>query len=95
LIDLQLTTPNDVRPGRLKLLDKAVASDIVRNNHSAFAFEAALAYNALGESAKALDWLERSESARSHSFNYLQVDPRIANLRDHPRFRRLAEKLRG
>jgi serine/threonine protein kinase/tetratricopeptide (TPR) repeat protein len=95
LIDLQLTTPNDVRPGRLKLLDKAVASDIVRNNHSAFAFEAALAYNALGESAKALDWLERAESARSHSFNYLQVDPRIANLRDHPRFRRLAEKLRG
>ena len=90
-----MTGPNEDRTARLKLLDEAVASDLVRNNHNAFAFEAALAYNALGGTGKALDWLEKSEAARSHGFNYLEVDPRISNLRDEPRFLKLVAKLRN
>jgi tetratricopeptide (TPR) repeat protein len=95
LIQLQLTEPGEDRTESLKLLDAAVSSDLIRGNHKAFAFEAALAYNALGETAKALDWLEKSEAARSHSFNFLEVDPRIQNLKDEPRFRKLVEKLRS
>jgi tetratricopeptide (TPR) repeat protein len=94
IIEIQVTAPNEDRSAKLKLLEGAVASELVRNNHNAFAFEAALAFNALGETEKALDWLEKSEASRSHNFNYLEVDPRLSNLRDHPRFRKLVEKLR-
>ncbi len=94
LIEIQVTAPDGDRQAKLKLLDDAVASDLVQSNHNGFAFEAALAYNALGETGKALDWLEKSETARSHSFNFLEVDPRIKNLRNEPRFQTLLEKLR-
>ena len=95
VIEIQITAPNEDHGSKLKLLEEAIQSDLVRNNHNAFAFEVALAYNALGETEKALTWLEHSETARSHSFNYLEVDPRIANLRNEPRFKKLIEKLRG
>ncbi len=95
LIDIQLTAPNEDRAAKLKLLEDAVHSDVVQRNHRAFAFEAALAFNALGETERALDWLAKSEAAHGHSFNFLEVDPRIQNLKDEPRFHKLLEKLRG
>jgi tetratricopeptide (TPR) repeat protein len=95
LVDIQLTAPGEDRSEKLKLLDQAVHSDVVERKHRAFAFEAALAYNALGETEKALDWLAKSEAAHGHSFNFLEVDPRIRNLKEEPRFRKLVEKLRG
>ena len=95
LIEIQVTAPNEDRSAKLKLLEEAVRSDLVQKNHKGFAFEAALAYNALGETEKALDWLEKSEAAGAHSFNYLEVDPRIHNLKEHPRFRKLLEKLQN
>ncbi len=94
LIEIQVTAPGEDRAAKLKLLEDAVHSDVVQSNHLSFAFEVALAYNALGESAKAIDWLEKSEAARSHSFNFLEVDPRIQNLKEDPRFRRLLGKLK-
>ncbi|HUR97805.1 MAG TPA: hypothetical protein VMZ26_07000, partial [Pyrinomonadaceae bacterium] len=94
LIQLQLTEPSEDRSEKLKLLEDALRSDQVQQNHTAFAFEAALAYNALGETARALDWLEKSEAAHSHSFNFLEVEPRIQNLKEEPRFKKLLEKLR-
>jgi tetratricopeptide (TPR) repeat protein len=93
LIDIQVTAPNEDRAARLKQLEEAVRSETIQQNQNGFAFEVALAYNALGESEKALDWLEKAEAAHAHSFNYLEVDPRIQNLKDHPRFRKLLEKL--
>ncbi len=94
LIELQLTAPGEVNPEKLKLLERAASSALVRQNHKAYSFEVALAYNALGESSKALDWLERAEASQSHSFNFLEVDPRIQNLKNEPRFRKLLTKLR-
>jgi tetratricopeptide (TPR) repeat protein len=94
IIEIELTAPNEDRPSKIRVLDEAVASDLVQRNPKGFAFEAALAYNALGETEKALDWLEKSEAAHAHSFNYLEVDPRIQNLKEQPRFRKLLEKLR-
>ena len=93
IIETQLTGPNEDRRAKLELLDKAAASDLVQRNPKGFAFEAGLAYNALGETSKALDWIEKSEAAHAHSFNFLEVDPRIQNLKNDPRFRKLLEKL--
>lgn len=95
LIEIQVTAPDEDRPAKLRQLEEAVASEMIRKNHNGFAFEVALAYNALGETEKALMWLEHADAARSHSFNYLEVDPRIANLRNEPRFRKLVDKLRS
>lgn len=93
IIELQLDPTAGDRRAKLKLLADAVGSDAVKGNDFAFAYEIALAYNALKEPQKALDWLERSEAARGHSFNFLDVDPRLSDLHDDPRFIRLARKL--
>jgi hypothetical protein len=95
LVDVQLTAPNEDRAAKLKLLEEAVHADEIQRNPKAFAFEVALAYNALGQTEKALDWLAKSEAAHGHSFNFLEVDPRIQNLKDELRFRKLLEKLRS
>jgi len=93
LIEIQVTAPDEDRGAKLKQLEEAIRSTSIQKNLKAFAFEVALAYNALGETSKALDWIEKSEAAHSHSFNFLEVDPRIQNLKNDPRFRKLLEKL--
>ena len=94
LIEIQVTGPNEDRGPKLKQLEEAIRSESILKNLKAFAFEVALAYNALGETSKALDWIEKSEAAHAHSFNFLEVDPRIQNLKNDPRFRKLLEKLK-
>ena len=93
VIEVQLTGPNDDRQAALERLNQAVADPIVSRNHFAFAYEVALGYNALNETEKALDWLEKADSARSHGMNFLEVDPRLANLHNEPRFIRLVKLL--
>jgi eukaryotic-like serine/threonine-protein kinase len=80
---------------RKVLLNAAVSSPGIKSNPYAFAYEIALAYNLLGQSTTALDYLERAEAARSHGFNFIEVDPRLSNLRSEPRFQRLVDKLRA
>lgn len=58
-----------------------------------FAFEVALAFNSVGDSQRALDWLEKAEAAGNHSINFLAVDPRVKNLHSEPRFQKLLGKL--
>ena len=94
LIELQLPVDDSERPELLAELDKIAAEPVIRDNPYTFAFETALAYNALGATGQALDWLERSEAAVGHSFNFAAVDPRIANLRSEPRFQKLIAKLK-
>jgi serine/threonine protein kinase/tetratricopeptide (TPR) repeat protein len=94
LIEIQVAAPDEDRAAKLKELEAAAESSQVRDNLRFLSFEVALAYNALGETQKALDWLEKSEAAHSHSFNFLEVDPRIQNLKNEPRFRKLVDKLR-
>ena len=94
LVEIQVSAPDEDRAAKLAMLESAVASKDIQDNHVAFAFEVALAYNAIGQTDKALEWLEKSEAAHSHSFNYLEVDPRIQNLKEEPRFQKLVQKLR-
>jgi TolB-like protein/Tfp pilus assembly protein PilF len=93
IIELQLPADDSERPERTARLDMIVASPDIANNPYAFAFEAALAYNVLGQTDKALDLLERAEAAGSHSMNLASADPRLANLRGNPRYERLIAKM--
>jgi tetratricopeptide (TPR) repeat protein len=52
-------------------------------------FEMATVYVALGDTARALAWLDRAAAARSHSIPLAPADPRLAALRGQPRFERL------
>jgi eukaryotic-like serine/threonine-protein kinase len=93
VIAIQVRTLGENSADVLADLNTVVAAPVVRTNPTAFAYEIALAYNGLNDPQKALDWLEKAEAARAHSFNFLEVDPRLANLRADPRFLRLLRKL--
>jgi serine/threonine-protein kinase len=55
----------------------------------------ALVHAGLGERGPALRYLERAYEERSTVLAYLLVDPRLAPLRDEPRFLALAKRLKG
>jgi TolB-like protein/Flp pilus assembly protein TadD len=57
-------------------------------------YNSACTYAQLGETDKALDCLERSDTTAgsSEAFNWMQNDPDLDPLRDHPRFKALIEK---
>lgn len=74
-------------------LDAAVADTEISQNPYAYAFEAALAYLALGQTEKAFAQLFRAEAASSHGFNFLNVDPRLDHIRSDQRFSLLSERL--
>lgn len=77
----------------LKSLQKALDSPRVINNPKAFSYEIALAYTFLGETEKALDWLEKARDNKDHSFNFILVDPRLDKVRSNPRYAELAKVL--
>ena len=77
----------------LAMLEAAINADSVRGNDFTYAFEIALAYEHLGDRDSALDWLERSERAGTHSFNMIEPDRRLSGLQTTSRYRRLVEKL--
>ena len=94
IIKCQLAGNSDgERSAAIKMLEEAIHADEVKANDFYFAFEIALAYNHLGQKDKVFEWLERSEMARTHSFNLMEADPRVANLKNEPRFQRLVRKL--
>jgi serine/threonine protein kinase/tetratricopeptide (TPR) repeat protein len=53
----------------------------------------ALIHAGLGDEDRALDWLDRAYQERSTVLAYLQIDPRLANLRDSPRFQDLVRRI--
>ncbi|HTC25358.1 MAG TPA: tetratricopeptide repeat protein, partial [Gemmatimonadales bacterium] len=55
----------------------------------------ALVHTGLGERDQALRYLERAYEERSTVLAYLLIDPRLAPLRDEPRFLALARRLGG
>ncbi|HEY7028526.1 MAG TPA: protein kinase [Gemmatimonadales bacterium] len=55
----------------------------------------ALVYAGLGERDQALRYLERAYEERSTVLAYVRIDPRLASLREEPRFVALVERLGG
>ena len=56
-------------------------------------FFAALVCAGLDDNDGALTWLERAVEKRSGSVRYLKIDPRLAGLRDEPRYQQLMERV--
>ena len=54
-----------------------------------FAVEGAMFFAALGETDKALDWLERAVRLGDERSEYLERNPLLVGLRDQPRFRQI------
>jgi len=77
----------------IETLNAVVASSEIRDNPLAYAYEVALAFNALGDKAQAIKYLEIAEQAGSHGFNFASVDPRLDDLRNDERFQKLIYKL--
>jgi serine/threonine-protein kinase len=58
------------------------------------AYHVAAIHVALGDTTAALDSLERALAERSPWFGYLNIDPRFAPLRAHPRFEALVARVK-
>jgi serine/threonine-protein kinase len=71
--------PRDARAILLRL-DRASATRYVS------AYDIAVIHAALGDTSRALEWLERALSEQSPWIGYLPVDPRVDALRGSPRF---------
>jgi DNA-binding winged helix-turn-helix (wHTH) protein/TolB-like protein/Tfp pilus assembly protein PilF len=56
-------------------------------------FDIAIIYVGLGEKARAFEWLERAYDDRSLWMVFLNVDPRLENLRSDPRFTGLLRRV--
>ncbi len=56
-------------------------------------YNIALVYNALGESGKALEWLEKVYEQKDPKMTFLKVSPVWNNLRNEPRFIKLMRRM--
>ena len=56
-------------------------------------YNLALAYNGLGETDVAFDWLEKGLQQRDVRMTFLKVEPKWNNLRDDPRFQDLLRRV--
>ncbi|MGO9257293.1 MAG: TPR end-of-group domain-containing protein [Bryobacteraceae bacterium] len=56
-------------------------------------YQIASAYSVLGETDKAMAWLERSVDTGNPCWPFFKVDPHLENLRQEPRFQRLVDAL--
>ena len=57
------------------------------------AYNIALLYNSLGDSAKAMDWLEKAYELGDPKMTFLKVEPKWNNLRNEPRFVDLMKRM--
>jgi serine/threonine-protein kinase len=72
---------------------RAVLADLEARARSGYVSPVAFAtlHIGLGETDRALDWLERSRDERRGYMAYLRVNPVLDPLRGHPRFEHLAQ----
>jgi serine/threonine-protein kinase len=79
----------------------AMARGVLRELHQRAAqsyvpaYDFALLYVALGQRDEALRYLERAYTERSTVLAYVMIDPRLASLREEPRFIALTKRLGG
>lgn len=74
---------------------RAIAAQLESRGADAYipSFEIAKIYEALGDRAATIRWLERALQQRSHSMVFLAVDPQLARLRDDREFMRLVRSV--
>jgi TolB-like protein/DNA-binding winged helix-turn-helix (wHTH) protein/Tfp pilus assembly protein PilF len=74
-----------------KLLHKLLADS---SKHYVSPYYIAIVYTGIGETEKAMDWLERAYADRSNGLVFLKVDPQLDSLRTNPRFKALQARLK-
>lgn len=57
------------------------------------ALDAAEVYAVLGETDKAIEWLDRSMRKGDGRVDWLRIDPLLANVRQHPRFEQILDSM--
>ena len=57
------------------------------------ALDAAEVYALLGETDKAIEWLDRSMRKGDGRVHWLRIDPLLANIRQHPRFEQILNSM--
>jgi len=74
---------------------RRVLSDLTKAAESGYvsALDIAIIYTALGNPARAFEWLERAFDERSDHLPYLGVNPRLDPLREDPRFHDLLRRM--
>jgi tetratricopeptide (TPR) repeat protein len=95
VIESQVVSLGGDKQKARELLEKALSFEEVREEPKAFAYEIALAYAALDDREKAIEWLGKSESVGNHGFNFTEVDPRLDKFRSDARFAALVQKLKS
>ena len=91
MITAQVQATGGKRDEALANLKKVSASNFIKNNPKAYAFEVAIAYALLGENNDAIFWLEKSAAVHSQGFNFAKVDSRLDKIKDDPRFREIVK----
>lgn len=71
-----------------------LAMDVRQSGPSPDPFRMAATHLVAGDTARALDWLDRALAERNPSLIYLHRDPVIRGMRGHPRVERIARELR-
>ncbi|MDH3244459.1 MAG: tetratricopeptide repeat protein [Saprospiraceae bacterium] len=72
---------------------REILNDLQTKQDYVPAYEMSKLNLALGNIDSAIAWLNVAYDQRSHSLAFLQVDPQLDGLRDHPEFRHLMEKM--
>lgn len=74
---------------------RAILGEIKERSKRAYvpSYYSALVYAGLEDKDRAFEWLERTYQERSTVLAYLQLDPRLANLRGDPRFSDLLRRV--
>ena len=75
---------------------RAVLAELLKSSTETYVppYNIALAYNAVGEREKALDYLEKGFSERDVRMVFLKVEPQWDSLRSEPRFLDLIKRMR-
>ena len=78
--------------GRKEEARRLVRAGLAAADAAYQSYQLAGAYLGLGEYDEALTWLEKAVSLATADVILLKVDPRLAPLREHPRYRELLRK---
>ncbi len=93
MISAQVEAYGNRREKALEYLQTSLAAPTVKNNVKAYGFEFAAAYALLGETDKAMEWLELSRKSDTPNLVLIQVDARFDKIREDVRFNNFVSNL--
>jgi hypothetical protein len=70
-----------------------LAMDLRQSGPSPDPFRMAVTHVVMGDTAQALDWLDRAFEERTPGLIYVHRDPVLVGMRDHPRIVRIARAM--